>query len=358
MDRFRKGLLKTTIKRERAVSLGVCLCLMLMGFALVGATFAEPWFSESKYAYFLGDINSWDEEIDTWADGDVHLYPETGVLGDDPVANIFCVTQIPYPDIKNSSYSDVSGTWRGFELRTKYFSGIVNVSTVEFNYSERDFYMSGTWVTRKDMKIYTENITDITPFVAGLDITDIAVITYEANITSITDFAAVEFDNAGITVFYMTDENGTNWGYSWSPSEGYTLEINDTSVGIFDLIIAGDNHSNIIEVVPPKSDTYASGALYVTGNWTDFAVEIEGLGTFSGKVLDYVVKYEPENPTVARTDVNHNRRIDINDVYLVARAYGSTVGSTRYDPNLDFNSDGIINISDLAAVARNFGKTY
>ncbi|MDH5267194.1 MAG: hypothetical protein OEW62_05890, partial [Candidatus Bathyarchaeota archaeon] len=62
--------------------------------------------------------------------------------------------------------------------------------------------------------------------------------------------------------------------------------------------------------------------------------------------------------SVARTDVNHNRKIDIHDVAKVARAYGSTVGSSLYDPDLDFNSDSIINIVDLAAVARNFGKTY
>jgi len=70
------------------------------------------------------------------------------------------------------------------------------------------------------------------------------------------------------------------------------------------------------------------------------------------------MKHEPENPTVARTDVNHNRKIDILDVAKVARAYGSTIGSPLYDPNLGFNSDSIINIVDLAAVARNFGKTY
>ena len=101
VSKFRKGLLSSTIKRKRAASLGVCLGLALIGFALVGATFAEPWFSESKYAYFSGDINSCDEEIGAWADGEVHLSPENHVLGEDPFVNLFCVTQTPYPDLEN-----------------------------------------------------------------------------------------------------------------------------------------------------------------------------------------------------------------------------------------------------------------
>lgn len=336
---------------KRAMLLSVYLALM--GFALIGAAFAGTWFSESNYAYFTGDIDSWTEEIDSWTDGQVRVNRENDVPGDDPCVSMFCATKNPDPSI-----------WRGFCEEVWLGCAMVNISMVEFNYNGKDFCLSGTWGIQKLMwKISTENITDIAPFVDEMlqirDITDIAVITYESNITSITDFAVAEFKDADITVFYLTEENGTNFGWSWGDDVGFTLEINDEVVGSFDLIIAGDLYSNVIEVNPPRSRRifFASGKLYVTGNWTEFTAEIEGFGTFSGKVLDYDVKNDG-TVSVARTDVNHNRKIDILDVAKVARAYGSTLGSSLYDPDLDFNSDSIINIVDLAAVARNFGETY
>ncbi len=354
MGKHIKEWLNPTAKREKAVLSGVCLSFVLMGFVLFSAAFAEPWFSESRYAYFVGDIDSWDEEIDSGVDGQVRVDPENGVPGDDPYASVFCATKNPDPSI-----------WRGYCEEVWLGCGMVNISMVELNYNGKDFYLSGMWGIQKLMwKISTEDITDIAPFVDEMlqirDITDIAVITYESNISGITDFAAAEFDDADITVFYLTKENGTSSGWAWSDDVGFTLEINDEAVGSFDLIITGDLYSNVIEVNPPRSRRiyFASGELYVTGNWTEFATKIEGIGTFSGRILDYDLKYEPENPSVARTDVNHNRKIDISDVSKVARAYGSTVGSPLYDPNLDFNSDSIINIIDVAAVARNFGKTY
>lgn len=354
MGKYRKECLKPTMKREKAVLLSVCLGFVLMVSTMVSTTFAASWFSKSRYAYFGGDIELWVEEIDSWVGGQAVVEPENGVLGDDPYARIFCSIKNPDPSV-----------WSGFCEEVWYGCGMVNVSMVEFNYNGKDFYLSGTWGIKKLMwTIWTENITDIAPFVDEMlqirDVTDIAVITYESNIASITDFAVAEFENADITVFYLTEENGTSFGWSYGDDTGFTLEISDEVVGSFDLIIAGDLYTNIIEVNPPTSRRtfFASGELYVTGNWTDFTVKIEGVGTFSGKILDSDVKYEPENPGVARTDVNHNRKIDIRDVYLVARAFGSTIGSPRYEPDLDFNSDGIINIADLRAVARNFGKTY
>lgn len=242
------------LKMKRAMLLSVCLALM--GFALIGAAFAGTWFSESKYAYFVGEGSS-----EEWADIFVCVGPENCVLGDDPDVTI------SFDNMTKGGYVNGSKTvvW--------HYCKMVDISMVLLDYNGKDFYMSGTLNMTKRVYIHTlwPNIT----------------ITEE--------------------VFFLR-----------APCE-----------------------------------------LWVTGNWTDFAVDIEGIGMLSGKVLDYVLKYEPENPvSIARTDVNHNRKIDILDVAMVAYAYGSTSGSPRYDPNLDFNSDSIINVVDLAAVARNFGETY
>ena len=49
--------------------------------------------------------------------------------------------------------------------------------------------------------------------------------------------------------------------------------------------------------------------------------------------------------------------IDIVDVATVALAYSAKVGDPRYDPRLDLNGDGKIDISDVAAVAFYFGTS-
>jgi len=49
--------------------------------------------------------------------------------------------------------------------------------------------------------------------------------------------------------------------------------------------------------------------------------------------------------------------VDIYDLSLVAKAYGSFVGQPEYDPELDITKDGRVDIRDLAIVCRNYGST-
>jgi len=45
------------------------------------------------------------------------------------------------------------------------------------------------------------------------------------------------------------------------------------------------------------------------------------------------------------------------DIALIAKAYGSKAEDARYRPSCDLNTDGVIDIVDLAVAATNFGKT-
>jgi len=56
-------------------------------------------------------------------------------------------------------------------------------------------------------------------------------------------------------------------------------------------------------------------------------------------------------------DVNGDGVVDISDISAIARAYGSYPGHPRWDPDLDLNRDKIIDISDVSLTARNFGNT-
>jgi hypothetical protein len=49
--------------------------------------------------------------------------------------------------------------------------------------------------------------------------------------------------------------------------------------------------------------------------------------------------------------------VDITDIATVAKCYGSQYPDPSYKPNCDINNDGTIDIWDIARVAKNYGKT-
>lgn len=56
------------------------------------------------------------------------------------------------------------------------------------------------------------------------------------------------------------------------------------------------------------------------------------------------------------TDINRDGAVNIKDISMVGRAYGSKMVDPRYDRMLDLNGDGVINIVDISRVARDYGK--
>lgn len=57
-----------------------------------------------------------------------------------------------------------------------------------------------------------------------------------------------------------------------------------------------------------------------------------------------------------RFDLNHDGKVDILDIMMVANAYGSHKGQPNYRAKLDFNHDKIINIFDVVMIAQYFGS--
>lgn len=105
----------------------------------------------------------------------------------------------------------------------------------------------------------------------------------------------------------------------------------------------------------PMADD-APGELYVTGNWTQFAVAITGLELISGTVHGCVEAPKP----IPVCDTNMDQKIDIWDLVHVAKAYGDTPGMPGgcYNFDIDFNFDFTIDIGDLTTIAANLGEEY
>jgi len=59
-----------------------------------------------------------------------------------------------------------------------------------------------------------------------------------------------------------------------------------------------------------------------------------------------------------RGDVNNDGKVDRNDLVRIANAYGSKSGDVNWDENADIDRyrDGVINVYDLMACSKNYGK--
>ena len=56
-------------------------------------------------------------------------------------------------------------------------------------------------------------------------------------------------------------------------------------------------------------------------------------------------------------DINSDGKVDIKDIAAVASAFGSTPDHPRWNPEADINRDKVIDIKDIALVARNYGRS-
>jgi len=56
-------------------------------------------------------------------------------------------------------------------------------------------------------------------------------------------------------------------------------------------------------------------------------------------------------------DVDGNGKVEIKDLLLLAKAYGTNPHSPNWKPNLDVNSDDKVDIKDILMAAKNYGKT-
>jgi hypothetical protein len=56
-------------------------------------------------------------------------------------------------------------------------------------------------------------------------------------------------------------------------------------------------------------------------------------------------------------DVDGDGRVDGVDLVLLARAFGATRGSSRYERDADLDASGTVDGQDLAILASNFGQT-
>jgi hypothetical protein len=143
-------------------------------------------------------------------------------------------------------------------------------------------------------------------------VTDITYITLD------TPFNLTATDNPGgtgvaLTVYKISNSTGYDSGW-----RTYTNPFNLTSL--------------------------RDGNYTIAFNSTDNAGNVENTNCF--------------NVTLVGPDVNGDGEVDMHDIALAARTFGSYRGHPRWNPIVDINLDGKVNLRDIALIARKFGKHY
>jgi hypothetical protein len=55
-------------------------------------------------------------------------------------------------------------------------------------------------------------------------------------------------------------------------------------------------------------------------------------------------------------DINADGKVDMRDIGLAARSFGTTEANERWNPIADINNDQKVDMKDLGLIAINFGK--
>ncbi|MEM2293884.1 MAG: dockerin type I domain-containing protein [Nitrososphaerota archaeon] len=134
----------------------------------------------------------------------------------------------------------------------------------------------------------------------------------------------------------------SNNGYAYCPEKSSTFTITFTSSLSTTETLQTQNSSGTYSI---NFTTPNRGA--VLGNYTVYA-SVSYQGQYTRKTCTFKL--------ILVGDVDFDGKVDMTDVGLVLRAYGSKPGDPKWNPNCDFNGDGKIDMTDVGIVLRNYGN--
>jgi hypothetical protein len=118
--------------------------------------------------------------------------------------------------------------------------------------------------------------------------------------------------------------------------------------------VIGDYDNDTIPDLMVKFDRASVSSYILSQNITYGNVTL----TITGMIAD--MPFEGSCVICVRMpgDIDCNGIVNIFDIVVIAKAYGSNIKSKSWNPAADENEDGRIDVFDLVIAARNYGKTY
>jgi parallel beta-helix repeat protein len=195
---------------------------------------------------------------------------------------------------------------------------------------------------------------------------------YGNNITGTTSGVLLALDSSGNRISRNTIANSPGQGIGIANASGNVICHNNfvnNTCHAWDYSWSGSAQSpDLVPSVNVWDDGYPSGGNFWSGyNVTDLLRGPYQNETGSDGIFDiaYTVyesntdHYPLVNPLILtmQTDLNGDGAVNIVDISIVAKAFGSKTGDPNWNPTADLNKDGIANILDITLVAKDYGKT-
>jgi hypothetical protein len=150
-----------------------------------------------------------------------------------------------------------------------------------------------------------------------------------------------------------------------SVEQGHILHVNVTIANLgnftenFNLTVYANSTSVAQQVVTLENES--SAVVDFTWNTSGFAVGNYTLSAVADAVpgdVNTLNNVHADGIIAVRLigDINGDFIVNIRDLALVTRAFGTIAGDPMWNPMADENGDGKINIRDIAIVAKHFGE--
>jgi hypothetical protein len=96
-----------------------------------------------------------------------------------------------------------------------------------------------------------------------------------------------------------------------------------------------------------------TGLAYGNYNLSDYALPVPGEtntadNNFTAGVVHVTIP----------GDLNGDFKVNLQDLVILADAYGTTPGDTNWNPNTDINNNGKVSLTDLVILALHYGQHY
>jgi hypothetical protein len=197
----------------------------------------------------------------------------------------------------------------------------------------------GVWTVTATVEIADQVVNDTVQFqYSHVPFHEVIVVSVTAPTWMYQDLPVIPHECANITV---TVENVGDFPENVTVSLYYNITA-DLIIGSFQVQLdVGQSFTHVFVWVtvgvPPGTYTLTAVATIPTGSF----IYTDG---------DITVRLY--------ADVNGDGKVDLRDLALVARAFGSTPSSPNWNPFADINCDGRVDMKDIALVVRNFGRHY
>jgi len=151
---------------------------------------------------------------------------------------------------------------------------------------------------------------------------------------------------------------------------GFYIEFSTQNTMCGNNIINNNQQVNITSgSINVWDNDYPSGGNYWSDcNGTDLFCGVYQNETGSDGIVDepYIIDADnkdsyplmnPWTPQVLTTDINNDGKVNILDITIVAKAFGTKQGEPMYNEVADLDKNGHVNIIDISMVAKDYGKT-